>query len=304
MSYPPTRATQVARLQAENPTAAARNADKSIFDIGLRLSSGHVLTLRVELPPTFPHSPPSLCILDKGVVHPWLDGYGRVVRHASLNAWQPAADLGMVVKEAVNEFCVRPPRLGGPAGLGGEGGGPAAKQDAHDERVALPSVPSSFSELESLSREDLQELLDSDEAFEEFFQGLEMVKNVTSLRNQMRANNASMAQKNLARKAEIDEVQAEARAAQDELRAKIGAFNQLSDRHHQVSQRYEPSHLAAQLESLAHEVDEQSEALVSTFMQGDIPMGDFVHAYREMRVRYHRRHSIAQKDLGPDALVI
>ena len=63
------RETQVASLLRANPTAAARNPERSIFELGLRLQTGHVLTLRVSLPQGFPATPPQVSIVDKGVQH-------------------------------------------------------------------------------------------------------------------------------------------------------------------------------------------------------------------------------------------
>ena len=63
------REAQVASLLRANPTAAARNPERSIFELGLRLQSGQILTLRVSLPSAFPAGPPQVSIVDQGVQH-------------------------------------------------------------------------------------------------------------------------------------------------------------------------------------------------------------------------------------------
>ena len=81
-----TREQHIAQLMTLNPTAQARNQQRTIFEVGLRLATGVVLTLRTTLPPGFPAQAPQLQI-NSPAMHPWLDAYARVTGCAELNAW-------------------------------------------------------------------------------------------------------------------------------------------------------------------------------------------------------------------------
>ena len=106
----PTRQQQELSLLSRVPSAA-RRAD-GVFDVGLRLVTGQVLTLRVELPPAFPDAPPTLRVVDAGATHPWLDAFGRVVGLSQLYSWNARTSwLGDAVSTALSEFCVHPPRI-------------------------------------------------------------------------------------------------------------------------------------------------------------------------------------------------
>eukprot|EP01029_Cantina_marsupialis_P024013 TRINITY_DN6069_c0_g1_i1.p1 TRINITY_DN6069_c0_g1~~TRINITY_DN6069_c0_g1_i1.p1 ORF type:complete len:369 (-),score=131.71 TRINITY_DN6069_c0_g1_i1:224-1330(-) len=106
------RATQIRNFMTKNPCARAVNAQQSVFDIGLRLTTGQILTLRMSLPPTFPSTAPIFQITSP-CRHTWLDASMRVIGCHALNGWGSSSDLGNVGLEIVNHFARNPPQLMG-----------------------------------------------------------------------------------------------------------------------------------------------------------------------------------------------
>ena len=91
------RAQQVESLVRANPHAQARNPEKSVFELGLKLADGQIIALRVIMGANFPEEAPTIQLMTN-CVHPWIstDGYCRVVGHPELNQWNPRADLGRI----------------------------------------------------------------------------------------------------------------------------------------------------------------------------------------------------------------
>ena len=91
------RAQQVESLVRANPHAQARNPEKSVFELGLKLADGQIIALRVIMGANFPEEAPTIQLMTN-CVHPWIstDGYCRVHGHPELNQWNPRADLGRI----------------------------------------------------------------------------------------------------------------------------------------------------------------------------------------------------------------
>lgn len=92
---PPRLEEQVSNFKQYNPFARPSPVDPSrIYDIGLRLPSGEVLTVQLILPVGFPVEAPTVTVLQRVVTHPWLDMHQRVVGSPELQCWHPSKCLG------------------------------------------------------------------------------------------------------------------------------------------------------------------------------------------------------------------
>lgn len=91
------------------------------FEVPCALPSGWTIYLIVNLPSTFPDSPPVITV-SPAASHAWLDT-NVVVGHEKLrpNGWGAHASLGKLVKEIKDEFMARVPIKNGSSGSGENG---------------------------------------------------------------------------------------------------------------------------------------------------------------------------------------
>ena len=62
-------------------------ADSRRWEVGVRTAHGSLVTLQLLLPDRFPNEAPVVHIVERGVVHSWLDRDQRVVGCHALNTW-------------------------------------------------------------------------------------------------------------------------------------------------------------------------------------------------------------------------
>ena len=69
------------------PGMQQNRADSRRWEVGVRTAHGSLVTLQLLLPDRFPNEAPVAHIVERGVVHSWLDRDQRVVGCHALNTW-------------------------------------------------------------------------------------------------------------------------------------------------------------------------------------------------------------------------
>ena len=69
------------------PGMQQNRADSRRWEVGVRTAHGSLVTLQLLLPDRFPNEAPVVHIVERGVVHSWLDRDQRVVGCHALNTW-------------------------------------------------------------------------------------------------------------------------------------------------------------------------------------------------------------------------
>lgn len=294
-----------------------------MIDLGLQISATattpqKVVTLRIELPPGFPYSiGPSVRILDDGITHPWLDRNGRVIGHPQLLQWRPDFNLGIIIKQTMDEFCTHAPKIITPGAManGNRIANPSASammaqsqgsnhnfngslsSSQIEDRLGLPQVPTSFPEVEALGMEELQHLLDSDESFEVFFHSLEIIQNVTTLSESIKADNMDTARQNM-EKEDLVTISKDALVSeQEQLRKEKERYDGLQQKIKVMNEKYSPQRIGANLQKIAKKLDRESDDIATAFTRGQISLGDFIKSYVDIRKRYHNIQSKSEKCL-------
>ena len=102
---------QIASLMRRFPLARKEPAAQGhdVYDLGVRVADGQVVTLRILMGPLFPQQPPQLTVLPPGR-HRWLDPQGNIVNMADLGVgqWTMRTDIGRVVYDVMQEFTANP----------------------------------------------------------------------------------------------------------------------------------------------------------------------------------------------------
>ena len=305
----------------------------NVFEIGLQLRDGTIITMRIALGKSFPRSAPVVQMLSQ-CTHPWLstDGYCRVVGHAGLNSWGTGSNLGRVVHEIVAEFCKRPPLRAG-AQASRRGGASTAQQtngsqqpsyptpssrssssgsrdpppsyEGKQERSVVESVgsdtqfsqlPKSYPEVEKLSEEELAKLLDDDIMFSDFCSGISAVSDIEKILDAQLEKNNDVAKRSLEKEEELSALKDEIKSLRDVLTEKEAGYEQLLNRQRVLLQRSSPAQLILRVEESCDEIEMESEELADEFLKEDYDGSskNWIKEFMRIRKVLHRRKAIVQ----------
>ena len=282
------REKQINQLFQQLPSVVSRNENRSILEVGLKMSStGKVLVLRVELPEEFPNIPPNLKIscIGNNVFHPWLVSGGQVVGLKDLYSWNAETHtLYAAVQQVISEFSLNPPRLvatsqpppaynaSSSSSSTNGGNGPSSQvikqqqkpikenqQVEDDGEVILPPIPSEFQELNDLDAAELQRLLDRDDLFFNFFNSLDLVQNLNQLITSIQSGNFQNATENLKKKEEMEILISKINSREEKIADAIEIYNLLESEKAKSMIKFSSTELKLQFKKLADQADEQCE---------------------------------------------
>lgn len=169
-----------------------------------------------------------------------------------------------------------------------------SNNDEDDGGIEVAPVPTSFPELDNKSPEELKHLLDDSKSFKEFFNELDPVENICTLRDQLRSNNVETAKANLSKQDELDMLAAQVHSMESSVAESRKEHQALVGQLKSKSRSYEPAVLLKELTALCSQVDEASEDSLALFMEGDSNVTAFVKQYRDLRTLFHLRQSKAE----------
>jgi hypothetical protein len=152
--------------------------------------------------------------------------------------------------------------------------------------VPIPEIPLNFPELEQLTDIQLQRLLDDKEALKAHMKNIAVVSPHRQLREEYRKTNEEIALETLKMGDELISIEREANYLKKELNEVILRYKQkLSD----SSRKYGTSkeELFRILECQSNSLDDSSETLAQQFMNGEIPLSDFIEQYKKLRIEFH-----------------
>ncbi|KAJ3078988.1 hypothetical protein HK102_004100, partial [Quaeritorhiza haematococci] len=137
--------------------------------------------------------------------------------------------------------------------------------------------------------EELEEMLEDDNVFEEFFSNLEAVRNMKQVQRELRAGNENLARRNLEKEVQLQELQ---RTYEEQLKIfqnERVLFEEHCKVHQQESARFTPAFLLTKLRTAMQESEDLSESISISFLDGKMGAEDFLKQFREIRKVYHMR---------------
>jgi len=313
------RAKHISTLKQYNPKARCLTPDEAVWDIPVNTQFGS-LYYRLILPVGYPERPPELKLLVQAT-HPWVSPDLRITGHPRLGgAWSVHNNLGLIVLEISQQFERNPPlpyALNPPPPAGTPPAnavaaakvGPqpppyseasdnppkpqdppsAAARQNHEQKFALSDVPKTFEQLDGLSTRQLQELLDDEMRFEDFFNQLPQVRVPSELRDKMYDELEALAKSNLGQKAELEELKASVQQLRQELASNKTVYQALYNRQQQVLQKFNVGNLVATLSTGINRTNEESERLISNFPSEPSEQNKLLEDYVRLRALYHLR---------------
>lgn len=276
---PQERRAHILDLISQLPDFRPTNRDQSVFEGPARLRDGRTTTLRVTLSPNFPQVRPHL-----GVSHPlqhqWVDQAGQL-SCPGLTHWGPHSRLSAVVQEALQ-------------GLSGQGTPSASSSRPASPMESSPSkaatAPTDFPQLQTLSNDQLQELLFNKEAFLKLADSVIEDSQPMHVKKLLARGNMDLAQANLEREGEVGEIKNQiAIIRSSEYAAAKEAFDVAYTRQEAILQKIKPQALIEALGEKAAEADEAAEKLHEDMMQRNVPIEGFLGPFIAQKKLFHQR---------------
>jgi hypothetical protein len=138
--------------------------------------------------------------------------------------------------------------------------------------------------------------LESQYAFNKFFDNLDQVQNTKVVSEELRVGNEQLANKNLSKEPELKELQERVTALYEEHQTLRRDFDDKIREQTDAFKRFTPQHHLRQLRSAVLESDELSEQIAALFLEPPSPGAAqspemFIKQFKELRKVYHLRQA-------------
>ena len=290
-------------------------SDNSILEAPIRTLTGGTTTLRINIPASFPHHPPSLSITIY-VDHPWIDNIGRV-RSPLLKSWgdnEEEVTLAKVVLEVVDGLQRAsqggsPPRRPTPSKtppsmtntsnaspyqqqqrIAGNGLRTTTPFDTTTNTssglVRLPPPPQTFTFLSSLSTEELSAALTNEEAYAKLLERAFLEYDVVeTAMEQVKAECIALANANIEKGDSLKEAQHQINVVRESDYVPFkSVFEPKAQRQAVVMEKLGPDVLIGMVDEAKDEVDEEWKMFRRKLLTGKLTVQEFVYGGKELAV--------------------
>eukprot|EP00128_Syssomonas_multiformis_P017620 Colp12_sorted_trinity150504_noHs@12404 len=259
------------------------------------LAGGYSLRLNIHLPPEFPDQPPQI-YLNPPMPHEWVGEQGLLVGLFRQRPWSSHVPIARLVQDAVMEIQQRPPGM--PSTTAApirSASNPGSARSDPAPRFTLPDVPAEFPQIQNMTKDELNEMMNDEMVLLDFVTNLESVRSTTALRESLRTSNLEAARKNLENATVLEEKKQKLADAHIALANMKTNFEGLNTQLEEYLQRFSPEHILDQLKIAAAQAEEQSSDVAHQFANKDINVDDFIKKFRELRKVYHSRAAKAEQ---------
>ncbi|XP_030040122.2 vacuolar protein sorting-associated protein 37B [Manduca sexta] len=158
-----------------------------------------------------------------------------------------------------------------------------------------PDYPSAMGLLAHLNSDELKEMLNDDTKFDAVLKDVKQVKDWETEREMIIASNRSLAEFNLGKEPEMDQLKAEVQEKSEMGEQLCTRIQELLDEYKTKSAGISPDTTQALLQTAAAESEEQSENIAQDFLSGNIGVDKFLKDFEPIRKTMHIRKFKAEK---------
>lgn len=156
--------------------------------------------------------------------------------------------------------------------------------------IAIPEVPSLFPEVDGMTEEEMQELLEDGEKFRSYLGKLPSVQGLFKLQSSVREGNVSIAEENLAREVELTALHEEVSSLQTGLAERLDEFRALEAKQALICSPPDRRDVVRKLTAAKRQAYKESEELASDWVDAnDGRVDDFFETFMEGRIVHHMR---------------
>jgi len=152
-----------------------------------------------------------------------------------------------------------------------------------------PVIPTGFPQLENMQLDDLERLLNDDDEFYMFFETLDQVKSMQTIRDDLMKANEDTARKNLSFQQELEQKKSEVEILQANIKDQRNQFDQQAKRQQEISKRFTSEALLAKLTESINQSEQNAEDVTTKFLNKEIDSRDFIKTFSEKKKLYHLR---------------
>ena len=303
-------------------------SDDTTHDTVFQTTKGDTLILRVHMPLGSSLTLcPAMSLAGVKARHEWLDSRMKIVGYdpiKSENAWRRSGlSLGQGVHAVVKQLQLYPPdvleitdrgleaiqskqRKNGHAQSRATGAGSSNRAPPpHDAPpdyntleengtaavpdVPLPNIPLTYSELDSMSREEMDHLLEDELDFLSFVRNLKPNKELQKIGSSVLDENVKLAKSNLDYEDNLKQSQDEVSELQQKLKDMVSEFQQLEKQQNSVCAPPDKRDVIRQLNKAKRQAFDESEQVAEDWVESGGDVDDFVKEFLKQRVVHHQR---------------
>ncbi|GAM18514.1 hypothetical protein SAMD00019534_016890 [Acytostelium subglobosum LB1] len=297
---------QIETLKSKCPTIKEITKD-STYKIPL-LNGAHLI---ISLPMNFPSVPPAY----------FLESHDGQTLATKPPAWGQMTSLAKITMEYLDFYSKHPPQFlqqqqqqqnnyspppsyyssaspQQPLGQSGGAGQPpppytASKDQKNVQKPIIPSLPTRFPELESKTKEELLELLKSDE-LEVFLFSIDEVSAMSAQKERLQADNEKLSAPIEQKQRSLEELKVQL-AEQQALYKELKLQSEEKQKKKEAIQRaFSAAVLVERLTEAASISEAESDSIANEFLEGNIDLKEFKKQFKDKRNIYHSR--LAKKE--------
>jgi len=150
-----------------------------------------------------------------------------------------------------------------------------------------------LSKIQVMSKDELDDLLNNDEKFDDYIRSLQQIKQLYSEKEELMASNKSLAEYNISQEPDI---RSKREILAEKHREAIAVVEGLKKTRADLESKagvYKPDELYSLLQVSSTEVEQESDKLADEFLEGDSSESNvdaFLEKFLEKRRLYHMRH--------------
>ena len=256
--------------------------DENTYEIKLHLPTMQ-LSLFVNLPLNFPNTKPLVYTLPKTL---------QDIRNERLDNWTAHSSLGKLVEQIILDFTLQPPQV-----VIQEVVESNKKYSYPARKPVVLSIFQSTGVLESKSDQEIKELLQDEDAFQDFFDGLDQVKPVKELYTDLLLRNAALARDNIGIDAEIGHLKSQiSNLLSSTLQQRLLIDGLVAEQQREMA-RFSVDRMIQNCAELVSNAEDISDTTANFYLQGKITESEFVEQYRKVRRLYHLRNIKLERGL-------
>mmetsp|Transcript_41340 Transcript_41340/g.68009 ORF Transcript_41340/g.68009 Transcript_41340/m.68009 type:complete len:334 (+) Transcript_41340:1443-2444(+) len=288
-------------------------AQKNSYRIAFKTTIGRSvseMSLYVLLDEQFPDVAPRLYCESK-YSHPNLDNNGNLIGVNGVSPWSAhnADNLGGIIASAVQKFVACPPTLKAqrasyvPVAAVASTKPPPPSYQEHqqlkkqasvlDMSTIQISVPKHIDNLDKLSPQEIDELVDNDGAIEQF--AYDVASGLREMRQSQQSEVLRIARNNVSKKEELSTTDEEIQKLREEIATLTSLYSDLQQRHEKQLQKFSKQRLNQELEKEIAASESKTKALREQFDEADIAPVPFIKKYVKERTNYHLLHIKKEK---------
>ena len=147
-----------------------------------------------------------------------------------------------------------------------------------------------FPEVDGMTEEEMQELLEDDEKFRSYLEQLPSVQGLFNLQSSVREGNVSIAEENLAREVELTALHEEVSSLQTGLAERLDEFRALEAKQALICSPPDRRDVVRKLTAAKRQAYKESEEQASDWVDAnDGRVDDFLETFMEGRIVHHMR---------------